>query len=151
MLLDCFMLVLLMRNMVPDDSSSKIPAFNSYKDLGIGIIEDSEYLDRQELENLALSGHSFEDEFLRNQKKVLWVHLEKDAKPIHILMVEGQVFEIVGADHEFVSESDADTVVIDGVVGGVYRHSLYMESLWEWRVNPNRKAIIYASENQQCE
>jgi hypothetical protein len=85
------------------------------------------------------------DEFLRMQKKVLWVHVEKDAKPIHILMTEGKVFHIFGADHEFVSESDADIVVIDGVIGGVHRHSLYMESLWEWRVNPNRKAIQVAS------
>jgi GTPase SAR1 family protein len=85
------------------------------------------------------------DEFLRNQKKVLWVHVEKDAKPIHILMVKGQVYEIVGADHECVSESDADIVVIDGVVGNDEDHKRYMKSLWEWRFNPNRKAIQVAS------
>ena len=54
-------------------------------------------------------------------------------------------FIFVGADHEFVSESDADIVVIAGVVGNDEDHKKYMKSLWEWRVNPNRKAIQVAS------
>ena len=56
------------------------------------------------------------DEFLTNKKKVLWVHVMMHFPPEFVLMSDGEVFKVFDADADYIKVSDADIIVVDGVV-----------------------------------
>ncbi len=85
------------------------------------------------------------DEYLRKKKKVLWIHLSKAKKPKIILMDGNGIFKVKHSDENFVSSSDADIIIVDGVVGDSPSHNLYVENSLEWDPYPNRKSIQVVS------
>jgi hypothetical protein len=85
------------------------------------------------------------DEFLTKKRKVLWVHLRKDGPAVYLLMKEGKVFEVKDADADYVKFSDADVIVIDGIVED-FSHKKYRQNLFQWTgYRAHRKCIQVAS------
>ena len=84
------------------------------------------------------------DEFLTNKKKVLWVHVMMHFLPEFVLMSDGEVFKVFDADADYIKVSDADIIVVDGVVEANAQEFSQVLFLWEG-YRRHRKCVQVAS------
>ena len=71
--------------------------------------------------------------------------MTKDLPPSVVLLDENGIFEVMDSDEDYVRDSNADIVVVDGVVGNLERHTRYVMNAFTWKSHRNRRSVQVAS------